>query len=110
MKIKLDFITNSSSCSYIVCIPDTELFIKKIEDKYDISDQIKELIRNRYGYMYFGQNDETIKSFGKINKIAENEGYIIMFDENGPANEPQFINIAYDKDQINKLKRILENI
>ncbi len=111
MKIKRDFVTNSSSCSYIVCIPDVELFIKKIEEKNKISDEIKEQIRNRYGYMFFGDDyDSYNEFFEKIHKIAEDEGYVIMFNENGPENEPQYMNIAFDKNQIQKIKRALENI
>jgi len=33
-----------------------------------------------------------------------------MFNENGPENEPQYMNIAFDKNQIQKIKRALENI
>lgn len=113
MKIKRDFVTNSSSCSYIVCIPDVELFIKKIEEKNIISEEIKESIRNRYGYgyMFFGDDyDSYNEFFEKIHKIAEDEGYVIMFNENGPDNKPGYMNIAFDKNQIQKIKRALEKI
>lgn len=111
MKIKYDFVTNSSSCSYIVCIPDVEIFINKIEEKNIISDDFKNAIRNHYGYMFFGTDSYSYDEFfEKIHKVAEKEGYIIMFDENGSDNEPQYMNIAFDKKQIEKLKRILEKV
>jgi len=111
MKIKRDFVTNSSSCSYIVCIPDIELFIKKIEEKNKISDEIKEQIRNRYGYMFFGDDYDSYHEFyEKIHSVAKDEGYVIMFNENGPENEPGYMNIAFDRKQIEKIKRALENI
>ncbi len=110
MKIKRDFVTNSSSCSYIVCIPDVEMFIKKIEEKNKISDEIKEQIRNRYGYIFFGTDyNSYLEFYEKIHKVAVDEGYVIMFDENGPDNEPAYMNIAFDKKQIEKLKNALKD-
>jgi hypothetical protein len=110
MKIKRDFVTNSSSCSYIVCIPDVELFIKKIEEKNIISDEIKKSIKNHYGYMNFEDDDISYNEFfEKIHKVAEAEGYVIMFNENGSENEPQYMNIAFDKKQIEKLKKVLKD-
>jgi len=108
VKIKRDFVTNSSSCSYIVCIPDVEIFIDKIEEKNEISNDVKNQIRNNYGYMFFGE-DFYEEFYKKIHTIAENEGYIIMFNENGPDNNPQYMNIAFNKKQIEKLKKVLKD-
>ena len=111
MKIKQDFVTNSSSCSYIVCIPDVELFIKQIEKCYELTDDLKEIIRNSYGYMSFRDDIISLKDFyDNIFEIANNEGYIIAFDENGSENIPRFLNILFDQKQIDKVKKVLESV
>ena len=45
MKIKEDFVTNSSSCSYIVCIPDMESFLEELESVTDVPLQISDCFR-----------------------------------------------------------------
>jgi len=108
MKIKQDFVINSSSCSYIVCIPDPRKLVIKLKEVFEDSDS--EIIINRFynNYGYINFYDIKFEDWQKIHKVMVDAGYVIMFDENGPENEPRYLNIAFDKTQINKLKKILE--
>lgn len=105
MKIKEDFVTNSSSCSYIVCIPDMESFLEELESVTDVPLQISDCFRRGNEYIWFGS--DLYDDFYKIHDAVEQLGYVIGFDEHGPENEPQYINIASNENTVKKLVKIL---
>ena len=114
MKIKNDFVTNSSSCSYIVCIPDMNKFIKELSKKIEVPEKFIDKFRRNHEYINFGydyEDDEsgysTYDKFNEMHAVVEDLGYVIMFDEGGPENQPTYLNIAYCSKRINQLKKIL---
>lgn len=115
MKVKMDYITNSSSTSYLVYIPDnfevsnfSELLIEQSQDvlPYYSKDQILELISNTF---INWQNNEcstiyeydNILLFSVIVKICEELELIVSSWESGP-----------DDGQVRNLnnERIIKNI
>jgi hypothetical protein len=107
MKIKQDFITNSSSCSYIVCIPDIYDFLEKVEEKIKVPADIKHLF---FGGQYINfpvYHSHDMENFERLHRVIDDLGYVLCDDEMGPENEPRYINIAYGPERIEQLKRIL---
>lgn len=112
MKVKSDFVTNSSSCSYIVCIPDMDKFLKELSEKIEIPEKFVDEFRRNHEYICFGDEDDesgvsVYDKFHEMNNVVDNLGYIIMFDEGGPENTPMYLNIAYCSKRIKQLKKIL---
>ena len=106
MKIKQDFVTNSSSTSYIVCIPNIHDFLEKVEKKIKLTEEIKHIFFMEYIH-FPNDSQRDYDNFEKIHTVIDNLGYILAFDEMGPENEPRYINIAFRPEQVEKLKRIL---
>ena len=112
MKIKNDFVTNSSSTSYIVCIPDMNFFISQVEEHIKLSDRVKQILQLSINseYIYLNEDkdeDDDLREFWKIHKVADKLGYVLMFNENGPDNYPEYINVGC-KDIMKKIKKIVE--
>ena len=107
MKVKSDFVTNSSSCSYIVCIPNMDKFLKELSEKIEIPETFIDSFREGGFYIYFGEEYEHEPEFEEMHAIVESLGYVLEFDECGPDNSPRYLNVAYDKNRVNQLKKIL---
>ena len=106
MKIKQDFVTNSSSCSYIVCIPNIKKFLEQLENKIEISDETRNIFLHSGEFIYFGEEFDY-DEFQKIHDVVEELGYVLSFNETGPENCPEYINIAGNKKLVEKIKKII---
>jgi len=57
MKVKLDHVTNSSSCSYVFCVPkdfDLRAYINQKLGPEEVDDEIKKLIeKSGKGFIYY---------------------------------------------------------
>jgi hypothetical protein len=106
MKIKRDFVTNSSSCSYVVCIPNITKFLEKLESKIEISEETRNIFKCSRDFIYFGEEFDY-DEFQKIHEVVEELGHVLAFNEMGPENCPEYINIAWNKDLVEKIKKIL---
>lgn len=113
MKIKQDFVTNSSSCSYIVCIPDMEKAIEKISKQMILSEEIIDKFKynDRYGVISFGEDydEDEYSTFHKIIKILEDVGYPVMFDEGGSDNYCKITNIAHSEKLRERIKYVMKD-
>ena len=110
MKLKYDFITNSSSCSYIVCIPDMHDFVKELHIRYPISNYLKHMFLNSHQYISFQEEDISYAQFHEMNEVIDKMGYVLMFDETAPENQMKYMNIASNEKQIEKIKKILGGV
>jgi len=124
MKIKQDFVTNSSSCSYLVYIPDGFDIKKAIEENQDMVDKqlskewiteeyskdefISEILYNHSALLKHGEtNAYPFEPYEVLSDIYSKNGFMIQFMEQGGENDDSFmINIncqSYQK-QIEKIK------
>jgi hypothetical protein len=107
MKLKHDFVTNSSSCSYIVCIPDMEKAIKQICERIELTDdEINMLTSHKSGYIIF---QDYYDDFHEIIEILEDLGYPVMFEECGPDNDCRMLNIAYNREMRVKIRNVMRD-
>lgn len=107
MKQKQDFVTNSSSCSYIVCIPDIDKCLKELKEKIEVTEFIENaFINSKYhGNIYFGEYGISNETFNEI--VNTLEKYIIFYIDSGSEDVMEFLNISYNDENKNKLNKIL---
>jgi len=123
MKIKQDFITNSSSASYLVYIPDSFDIKKAIEENQDLVDKemakewiakeytkdefISEILYNHSSLLNHGEtNAYPFEPYEVLSDIYSKNGFMIQFMEQGGENDDSFmININCQSYQ-NKIKKI----
>ena len=110
MKRKIDFITNSSSCSYLVYIPDSFDFKKAIEDNMELIDKelSKEWIAEEFSkdefilelkqmYSYLSRNGETsaesFEVYSVLSDILSKNSFIVEGIDCGENESSFMINI-----------------
>ena len=123
MKIKRDFVTNSSSCSYLVYIPDNFDIKKAIEENQDLIDKelskewvAEEFLEDEFKSEIIYNHSTLIKSgetnaypfepYSVLSDIYSKNGFMIQFIEQGGENEDSFminINSTSCKNQIEKI-------
>jgi len=107
MRIKSDFVTNSSSTAYIVCVPKDfkptkEEIIQafKNADDYDelpelTDDDIYNILPNEYfdtikdgdNLWYYGSDGADSRLYSMVAEICENNGFVLtIFDIGGEGN------------------------
>lgn len=114
MKIRTDFVTNSSSSSFIVCfarISDEEK-AQKIIDKHFLTTYSASEVRENYGFWgdYIG-NDFAAVYPEDILREYPNDNFIILWDSNDAwydnETDDYIYNYSFDCDEI--INDILEN-
>ena len=114
MKIRTDFVTNSSSSSFIVCfarISDKEK-AQSVIDKYNLQTYSAEEVREGYGYWgdYIG-NDFAAVYPDDVLKEYPNDNFIIIWDSNDAwydEEEDEYIyNYSFSCNEI--IEELLEN-
>jgi len=106
MKIKKDFVTNSSSCSFIVCIPNMEKFIEKYEKIHKLTFEIKKILRESSNSDLIDFDPEEkfeISDFFEFHNLVEKLGYVLFEDYSGRENRPRYLNVGYSIDKIKKI-------
>jgi hypothetical protein len=105
MKIKNDFVTNSSSCSYIVCIPDPKNLVERLESVMDLPSKFSEVFLNGIEEFYFGEmyEEDHYREWQEMNRFLNDWGYVLAFLDHGPENTPIYINVAEYADKINQI-------
>ncbi len=110
MKTRDDFVTNSSSQSYIVCIPNMEEFLKEIETFYEIPSNIRSCLKRQSLKENIQFDEIPFEDFEEFNRFVNGSKYIISYLDSGPENFTQYINIANNKTKVEKIKKILKEV
>lgn len=104
MKIKNDFVTNSSSCSYIVCIPDPVECVQRLEELMDLPKSWGDSITDNGDEIWFNMDGEnSYELFQDMNGILHDFGYVLHHLDFGPDNQPMYINVSNYLKKINNI-------
>ncbi len=123
MKLKKDFITNSSSCSYLVYIPDNFDIKKAIEENQDMVDKhlskewiakeyskdefIYEILYNHSALLKHGEtNAYPFEPYEVLSDIYSKNDFMIQFIEQGGENDDSFMININCQSYKNKIKKI----
>lgn len=99
MKIRTDFVTNSSSSSFIVCfahISDREK-AQSVIDKYNLQTYSAEEVREEYSYWgnYIGNNFAAVYPDNVLKKYP-NDSFIVIWDSNEAWYDDEEDDYIYD--------------
>jgi len=119
MKIKLSFITNSSSCTYVTFVPPRTDLLRLARENDDcepeLNPDIKKLLERipDQEHIFYGDEDDydgqkKYEDFHKVIWIITKLEFPIAFIEDGSENYLYLMNIA-DEKNIKKIRRILED-
>ena len=123
MKLKIDFVTNSSSCSYLVYIPDGFDIKKAIKENQDMIDKqlskewiseeftkdefISEIMYNHSALLKHGEiNAYPFEPYEVLSDIYNKNDFMLHFIEQGGENEGSFMINMNCQSYKNKIKKL----
>ena len=123
MKIKQDFVTNSSSCSYLVYIPDNFDIKKAIKENQDMIDKQlskewiaeeftkeefeREMLQNHLALLKHGEiNAYPFEPYEVLSDIYNKNDFMLHFIEQGGENEDSFMINMNCQSYKNKIKKL----